>query len=88
MVRETMETIKLWKRFAVVLMAGFTPSFLTIKTGSHLCYVSLVWAQSTNSVKWPQLLQKKFLRMFFQNNSHTGSLLKVSKILKSYILNS
>ena len=37
-------------------------------------------------MKWPHLLQKKFLRItFFQNkNSHTGSLLKVPKILKPF----
>ena len=39
---------------------------------SHLCYASLVWAQSNNSVKRLHLLQKKSLRlMFFQSrNSH------------------
>ena len=53
---------------------------------SHLCYASLVLAQNTNSVKRLHLLQKTFLRiMFFQGrNSHTGPLLKVSKILKSF----
>ena len=53
---------------------------------SHLCYASLVWAQNTNSVKKLYLLQKKSLRiMFFENrNSHTGPLLEVSKILKSF----
>ena len=45
---------------------------------SHLCYVSLVWAKNTNSVKRLQLSQKKSLRMFFQSrNSHTGPLFKV-----------
>ena len=53
---------------------------------SHLCYVSLVWAQNNNSVKRLHLLQKKFLRiMFFQGrNSHTDPLFKMSKILKSF----
>ena len=53
---------------------------------SHLCYASLVWAQSNISVKRLHLLQKKSLRlMFFQSrNSHTGPLFKTSKILKSF----
>ena len=53
---------------------------------SYLCYVSLVWAQNTNSVKRLHLLQKKSLRiMFFQiRNSRTGPLFKVSKNLKSF----
>ena len=53
---------------------------------SHLCRASLVWVQNTNSVKRLHLLLKKSLRiMFFQSrNSHTGSLFKVSKILKSF----
>ena len=52
---------------------------------SHLCYASLLWAQSTNSVRF-HLLQKKSLRiMFFQSrNSHTAPLFKVSKILKFF----
>ena len=53
---------------------------------SHLCYASLVWAQNTNSVQRPRLLQKKSLRiMFFQSrNSHTCPLFKISKILKFF----
>ena len=53
---------------------------------SHLYYASLAWAQDSNSVKRLHLLQKKSLRlMFFQSrNSHTGSLFKMSKILKSF----
>ena len=53
---------------------------------SHLCYASLVCAQSNNSVKGLHLLQKKCLRlMFFQSkNSHTSPLFKMFKILKSF----
>ena len=53
---------------------------------SHLCYASLVWVQTTNSVKTFHLLQKKSFRiMFFQSrNSQTGPLFKVSKILKYF----
>ena len=52
----------------------------------HLCYMSLVWAQNTNSLKRLNLLQKKSPRiMFFESrNSHTGPLFKLSKILKSF----
>ena len=52
---------------------------------SHLCSVSLVWAQNTNLVKRLHLLKKNPLRiMFFQSrNSHTGPFFKVSKVLKS-----
>ena len=53
---------------------------------SHLCYYSLVWTQSTNSVKRLHLLQKNSLRiMFFQSrNFQTGLSFRVSKILKSF----
>ena len=53
---------------------------------SHLCYVSLVWMQNTNSAERLHLLQKKSLRiMFFQRkNSRTQFLFKVSQILKSF----
>ena len=54
---------------------------------SHLYYASLVLAQNTNSVKRLHLMQKNPLRiMSFQSrNSHSGPLLKVSKILKPLI---
>ena len=48
---------------------------------SHLCYASLVWAQNTNSVKRLHLLSKKSQ----SRNFHTGPLLKVAKILKSFL---
>ena len=48
-----------------------------------LSYASLVWAQNESSVIKPHILQKKSLRMFFQNrNVHIGPLFKISKVLK------
>ena len=50
---------------------------------SHLPYASLVCAENSSSAKRLLILQKKSLRLFFQNgNAHTGPLFKNWKILK------
>ena len=53
---------------------------------SHLCYISLVWAQNTNSVKRHHLLQKKFpgIISIKRRNSNTVPLFKGSQILESF----
>ena len=82
-------TLKLNKANAMLSKLRHVLDIKTLKSvyyaifDSHLCYASLVWAQSTNSVKRLHLLQKKSLRiMFFQSrNYHAGPFFKVSKIL-------
>ena len=51
----------------------------------HLCYASLVWAETLIQLKGFTYYGKKSFRMFFQSrNSHAGPLFKVSKIHKSF----
>ena len=53
---------------------------------SHLRNASPVLMQNTNSVKRPHLLQKKSLKMLFQNrNSHTSPSFKSAKMLSLLI---
>ena len=70
--------LKLNKANAILSKIGHVLDIKTLRSvyyaifGSRLCYVSLAWAQKSNSLKRPYLLRKTSSRilLFYSRNSH------------------